>query len=1489
MAKPVEIEFLMRDKGLSSGIDNARKKMGGLTDGINEASKASDALGDAVKRVTTLLAGMGAAVSLQHFVGEVVSVRGEFQKLEKAFKNMLGSEEQATRLMEQLVNTAATTPFDLKGVADGAKQLLAYGTAAEDVNETLTRLGDIAAGLSIPLNDLVYLYGTTMTQGRMYTQDLRQFMGRGIPLAEELAKQFGVTKDKVGELVTAGKVGAEEFQKAIWSLTDAGSKFGGLMEEQSKTIAGQISNIKDSVEMMFNDLGKQSEGIISGVLSGVSSLVANYERVGRVLAGLVATYGTYKAAVMTVTAVQTLQTVGVGALTAAEAVHYSWLVIVEKAQRMLNRTMMANPYVLVATLIAAGVAALVSMKNETERMREAEEKYQATKQKTIEAEEEHKRKIEELCSIATDEALSTTVRQEALNKLEQKYPDIFAKYDTEYEKLRNLKKIKEEIAALEVSESLSNPVNELRSVDKRIKELLNKTKWQTEFYQDSYGASKSRQIQVSDRTRSEEAELKNLQAKRESLRTQIHKDNVNAYFENLTGIDNDTLEAQIAQRKNLLARMAADEKNYGSISTGNASLQGTFNRQELRYQLNKLESEVNRRGERRGSASVWVQQAKDEYDRALKEYNDFLESNSGTLTREEFEKQAKELKGAVDAAKKAYDAVAPSGSGDSAGSSKEQKARMDAEKKGQDELMKLRNSNLEQEAALMAEGSEKKVAAIEADYAKQKAEIEKQQRELAELNKKSGVTAVNAGGLTEEQQGEIDKALDLAARSRRKSLDEAYREELQYMDDYLKQYGTFQQQKLAIAEDYDRRIAEAGSQWEKKSLEAEKRSALQQVDVDALKRSIDWGSVFGDFGKLFTDQLQPTIDKLKAVTRTDEFRNAGTEDRQTLYNLIQELEKANTSWDSDIFGKLGNDLTAYQTALKNYMDAQEKERQATEGLAQAKEQLKAAESKGDDDAVRMAASAVEWWSTRLDESSAAVQEFGSQTEETTAALQASATRANNMFEALASSLSGLKSGSLQGIGESLMGLDKLFNNSSVTNTVGAALSKGFSKLFGDTKLGESVAQALGDSGLLGQIISAILSILDILKDGIGVLISDVLDTVFNAISGIIGNILNGQTFIQIGKSLKNGIAGILDGLTFGWFSSLFHSGNGKEVQELTDKLTTSNDRLRDSVDKLKDSIDDAAGGSAVSDYKEAYEAQQRIIEQTREILEAQMGYHEAHHSNAYYWNLSDEDYQKINALLGTNTSSLSDLYELTPEQMDKIRTYLVDVWADMMDQGMYDKSEYWEDYADLANTLSDLTEQINENLAQTSFESLRSSFLDTLMDMDADASDFADDFAEYMQQALLNYALGDTIDEQLKDWYESWAQAMQDNGGALTEKQIDAYRDEWDAMVEDALAMRDSIASITGYTGDSGTSQTGNAGGFTAMTQDQGTKLEGMFTSGLMHWSAMDANLEEVTAKMSLAEGHLARIVENTDSAKQSLLSVVDYFGKIIRDGIKVK
>lgn len=315
----------------------------------------ADRMDIAMRRLATTLGQIGVGVSLAGLVKQIAQTRGEFQQLEVAFATLLQSKEKADALMSQMVELAAKTPFDLQGVASGARQLLAYGFAAEDITNTLTRLGNVAAGLGLNLQDLTWLYGTTAVQGRLYTRDVMQFQSRGIDLAGELATQLGKTRAEISQMVTEGKIGFSEVQKAIESMTNEGGKFHNLMQEQSKTITGLISNLGDALDMMFNDLGKSQEGVITGVLKGTISLVENYQKVLDILIPLVSAYGAYKATLILTAAAQKI------VVTAANIKAFfdlaKGITAAKDAQLLFNTAFNANPLGLaLSVLTAIGIA-----------------------------------------------------------------------------------------------------------------------------------------------------------------------------------------------------------------------------------------------------------------------------------------------------------------------------------------------------------------------------------------------------------------------------------------------------------------------------------------------------------------------------------------------------------------------------------------------------------------------------------------------------------------------------------------------------------------------------------------------------------------------------------------------------------------------------------------------------------------------------------------------------------------------------------------------------------------------------------------------------------------------------------------------------------------------------------------------------------------------------------------------------------------------------
>lgn len=1482
MSKTVAIEIELLDR-ISGGLDRVNKKLDALKEHSDKAKKGLSGLENMSDRLKQSLMGLGLAFSMKGLVAEVANVRGQFQKLEVAFNTMLGSADKADALMAQLVRTAATTPFDLEGVAQGAKQLLAYGMEAENVNETLTRLGDIAAGLSMPLNDLVYLYGTTMAQGRLYTQDLNQFTGRGIPMIEELAKVFGVAESKVKDLVEAGRVGFPEVQKVIENLTGEGSKFGGLMEEQSKTISGQISNIEDAIASMFNDMGKQSEGVINTTLSGVTYMVEHYEQMGRVLMGLVATYGAYRTACMTVAAVQSLMTTGIGAMTAAEAIHYGWIVMVEKAQKLLNATMLSNPYVLVATAIASVVAMMISMKTETELIRAADEAYEAQKQKVIEAEEEHKRKMEELCSIAGDEALSTDTRREALNRLEQKYPSIFAKYDTEYEKLRNIKKIKQEIAELEAGQSIAKPKNELGNVNKRIKELEAKQK--TERWKMSYGSLH----RVGGLSREEEAELKSLQQRQQNLNKQVRKDAVNAYFENLTGVSNNDLRKQIKERENLMARMKMSGKKYGYTTNDGKNIRGTYTMDELQYQLNKLRSEKNRRNEPRRSSSEWGAADKKAYQAALKEYNDFVRNGSNNLTKEEYDKKAKELKEKTELAKKEYDSRKAGTDKDSDRAEKdaakaeaaEERRKQVKEKVGQ-ELVALQRKNDKEEIDTMQEGLEKKLRQIENDYQAQKDAIDKQETAWKRDNKKAGI-ATEANGLTKEQTDAIKEANALNEKSRSKAIEdankEALKEELLAMTDYLKEYGTIQEQKYAIAKEYAEKIKEvndgAGTveekAWKVKALEKQRDAAMGQADAKSLAMNIDWGTTFEGVGNVLKDVARETLGKVEEYMKTADFKALSAENKKTYTDLQAKLQdetggNSTSAFNFKIWDTIAENVRTYQESVRTLREKTDAHTQAVAELERAQQKL--AETT-DDASKEMAQKAVDIAQGKVETTAASQTEAEEASDKARKTLTDNTNAAAQGIKNFTNYLSEMSNGSLYGFAN---GMTKLITS----------LSKG----------SDGIGKSLGElGGKVGGIVGAILQILDALGDDPRGFIDNLMGRVSDAINNVVADLP--MIVVDVVKDVGNILAGLVSGIG-SWFGAgnIFGlNGNQKEVKKTIETLTMRTELLQNAIEDLTDVMEKSYGQKATDAYEQARRNQNQINANYLEMAHAQARYWNKHKSWGHYWKgfTGDQtEWIKQNVKGDFNGS----IWSLSPEEMKKllgnvgIAEYIKNTGKGGYGAKVLDKLQ---DYAAQAGKLEELTESWRETVTQISFDSMKDSFMSNLMDMKKGSKDFAEGFATDMQKALLSYSMEDLVNGKLKKLYDDWAKTISEKNGELTDKDIEDFNRRYDEIVAEGLKRRDEWAKVTGYEDASGTSQSAKAGGFSAMTQEQGTKLDGMFVSGLQHWSSMDERLETVAERMSVAESHLARIAENTGTSAEHLGEIKEEIRKIVRDGLKVK
>lgn len=1821
--------------------------------------------GDAHMLSATLLGGLG----FEQLAGSIFNTRSQFQQLEISFNTMLGSADKSKQLMDELIQTAAHTPFDMSSITGGAKQLLAYGTEAKDVNKTLVQLGDIASGLNIPLGDLVYLYGTTVSQGRMFTMDLRQFMGRGVPLAEELGKILHQNTTEVQESVSKGKVTSDIFKEAIANMTQAGGRFGGLMEQQSKTLEGQWSNIGDSIQQAFNEIGKKSEGVFSSGLSIISAMVENWQEVIKVIGVATIAVGSYRASLMAAASIRKAEEAqqaddmmkGIDAeikrLQDLENSNYKSLGKDKKQERVSKQqdlasivgdTAVSDDFVK-ARLDAAEQEGVISaqMRSQLETKRELlQAQQQATAQSQIELDEE-KRKTEELrqqkIESLKDDLKTTT---EKISNLDDRDVDLARQYTSALNDLQDAQdafaeaqKLVEETAgganlafdaegnavnALEAKERLETATKQVNAAQTKIStiESERKTIAQTKENLSKQQATIQNNIntvsQASNTTakkagilatttatiknalyaagtkytttvvnlfssavRSSGNALKSLWAamaanpigalitlgttlysvfsmfgdeteeisadtthfgettsltskKVETLMnvlrntnesTDAHKkakDELIEVYEqygikcdnekdNLETLKNKhdafiaSLQLENAEREKANALMSISsqyeearknlDKDFSDSLGGSwldfgqhidkediSAVQMMFNSLVSDDVLTKIDS-LRQKMDSAKKGTLEYANAAQEYDAALRnllvpfeEWGKKMGYNSFVMAslRSSILKHIDSINSLNESYKKAEDAIYKGSTATVDWNNSQAKARWIVNKNKQsiqelveqtDNLInlwnkeyglnlkihyddseipnwmksmttkELRNLISRREAdILQQENHEKKTGhklvtrsggkfrsrtENQTDVAMAKSIIQSRtpksstttksntthttpkktgttddpqarayERKKAEEDysksissysekaiqdmTKNRINAMNEGyskelaQITENADKErkaVEDGIDKLVEARKKrdqavwvnsgkgrkanmwkqsKTDEEYKNEVQNetmkdskgnpvkvngmemtigmsvanqmnairdkavkqnedvlakeaqsMYDYLKTYGTFQEQKLAIAADYAKRISEvenstdsdSSKQWKIKSLKEEQKKETDSVEASAIMQKIDWYQVFGNVGGIMKDALVPLLADLDKFVGTDKFQNLGADQQKSIVDAMQNIRNSigNTS---DLGWKdLARDVVAYQEALKNAKIAQEEYTKTgtlliprikvlQEQIENAKKSGNVAEQTRLQEELNKVQGQLAESGKKIVTANTKVRTSGQKLAQTTqnvtqpisAIHEFLSTSGLSDLASLWDSFDQLKGGidGLKALKEAKNAADGLKDMGKEAADAAAAAGK---------KAGDALSEGLSKAGLIGQIVAAILKILDVLKDGIGTLISSLIDTVLNAVNGILKNILSGEFITQIGGSLVSGIGNILNTISFGGFNSLFGvGGNAKEVNRTIDKLTARNEILTDAIDRLRDSIDKTSGIKAVEDSEKAEKLQKEKEQNLKDIMVAQMGYHGSHGSfNRYFRGFSQEQINKVSEAIGRQwNGNLSDIRSAdeanallqNPDIVNKIQN---------TGKGNYGGRvlEKLKDYAAEAGTLEDIADDLAESLTQISFDSLKSEFIDTLMDMNSSAQDFSDNFSKMLMQAVLKAKVDDLLGNDMQAFYDEWTERAKANGGKLSQTDINELKGRYDEMVQEGLKIRDEVAEITGY--KQSYEQSASSGSFESMSQDTGDELNGRFTAVQIategtyeETKLINTKLDAIAAREGGAEGSLLTASVNT-------------------------
>lgn len=1489
---------------------NFLHKLEETRNGVRTTSKQIEESGMSIEqmfgRMTTAAAAFGISLGAKQLISDITRVRGEFQQLEVAFNTMLGSKEQANTLMSQLVYTAAKTPFDLQGVANGAKQLLAYGTATEDVNETLIRLGDIASGLSIPLNDLVWLYGTTMTQGRLFTQDLRQFMGRGIPLADELAKQFGVTKDKVGELVTAGKVGFPEVQKAIEAMTDKGGKFGGLMEEQSKTITGQISNIEDAISTMFNKIGKENESIINSGLSGVSYLVEHWEAVVTAIESAAVAYGTYKAAVMTAAALHDVE----------QALKVD--TEIDGLKTLLEVKKQSNN---------ADIAAAVASGKLTES------------------------KAAELTMLREELALKISSLETEKGLAEKAYANALLNFNTAEKRLQT---------AQDAVDGMDDWIARAENLGNT--ELANT--YRTELAEKSVELQSAAIARNSAQKALNDAATKKKSAS-EALNTVTTQANTVANHANtasmnimklaaiqLTNILNGMWATLMANPLLLVAGAVAglgfalykvataeSEAETATRMYNKAIDEQQKKQNEYKDNIDKLIKTIEDNNRSEGERLQAFEALKAEYPtildsllteaeylKEIAKYKKFIAGEDNNRARQSdaeiLEEEKRKLKYFQDVRRKGTSTTL-----------------VDMDVNGWatdnvDDAIKAQQAIVNKAIA--------KVASHDVTSFLGNIQNMKDNDIVSVINainlslKAIGKNGDNAIAIVAELGGEFSKAqlstiknaleTEQASRSSEKNTGKEWIEK--YKNNYLnakKELDNFLNTENELTEfEYEKKLKEL---TEKKD-EAEKKyksvggvtgSKADKQQGDRLKQQ---------------EQLAEQLLSLRRKNQQDEINLMadGTEKKLAQIDLdyhkeLDAIKKQRKDWETAQGGKLTDKQEAKlgtwasNAAKKRESDIDSTSKAKLEAdkktwqeyfieFGNYQEKRKNLIQKYDDEIAKLQSDSPEY-AIKVAEKNQAVEQLDEQYGRTTRAMADLFEDASNKsvsaiqdiidkYEALIEYMSGtdkdISIADLKGIGFTDKDIEKIEKGEISIKDVTDAIRGLKDELKGkspwqafvsDLEKGiEAIKKGGSDSKKVGQGITDIGNAVTSFAPALGEFGSNIAnifgvsDSAITGVTDALGGL--GTTAIGVGQIMSGDIVGGATSAVSG-ISSVVSAFEGlfgadySDYENMKAQYETLISIWDELITKKMDYIDIDYGTEAIKAAEEAEQLVNIQISRQRQLIKqlASSGASAGSHSLGYRINdrLSKEDYQRISGLVGQKITAEYQLWDLSSEQIEKILSD--EKLVSVLDTVNKDFVTYLQNIVDYGEQLTEIAQKEKEAITGIGFDEFKNGYADLLSDLDSTNEDFANNFEKYLQKAIFQSLIANEYKDKIKELYDAWADYGKDG---LSSDEAQALRNMQQNLTNSLLAERDRLMQVFGWESEASSTREASRKGIATASQDSVDENNGRLAVMQGHTYSINENVNRMATGIDTITAHTVNLscLTSIDKAMQSILSMRD-------------
>ena len=1456
------------------------------TEDLQQETKAAEDkihdLGNATKSETEkmdaslkkIAAGIGAYFSIQQltkFESKVISIRSEMESLKTSFKTLAG-EQIGGELFEQIKEYELRTTMIMQDLASGAQTMLAFNIPAQDVMQHLKAIGDISMGDSEKFKSLTLAFSQMSATGKLMGQDLLQMINAGFNPLQVISEQTGKSIGQLKEEMEKGAISTKMVQDAFHAAASEGGQFNGMLEAQSKTLKGAISNLEGAWQYMLNDIGEAQEGLIVGSIDMAQKIIANYQQVGQIIMGLITTYGIYKAAVVTAIAAEKLH---IETLTIAKV----RIAVVEKVQAALNATMLANPYVAAATALGVLVGVLVACHDSTTAEEKAQADLNATMETARQKQQEYNEETDRAIERAQQDEDATHGRRKAMNLLIQRYPDIIKKYIDEEGHLRDILKLKREIAAQDGLNRVRILRTEKNDSDRATQAFKLQQQARNKAISAGMGASQYRQFL----TGSQQAEV----------------DWANKWYENRRGIKwysphKGTIEERIKYAQD--SAVGANKNVARELTTQNADKFAETFKDMTKHQLQQVINTLTK-GKRTGKNVRFNLKGLGNYAYSQSDILSMLTKAQGiaaartrsktTYNKSDWEKQQKEAQAKLDQmadsqkgskewnqqvslVKEAQDHIASRTvsthqSRTTAAHKQQTEAEKSAKEKAkanektaeetyrysqQQEQQQKANQLLQAQAIVdaMQEGEAKKLAQLDINYKKEKEAIDKEEQSLLQAkidhaknlwdadpkHEKQGFYATGQQKtikLTDEEKAGITakkQSLDATTTQQRSELIKAL------LDKYDDENEKAEKTRKAITDDIAQ-LTKLRDEAEKlgqndiaKNYEHKRQQAaqameenIQSVYLEELKKSIDWDAVFNNLDRQTTEELKSTRNKLMTYKNSKEYQQATPENKKVVATAIDQLNDAIIK-GSGIFGNLAENCKAYEKASERYatalqelnialseLDDIEDSDAPEEAKEKARKKVEAAQKKADD--------------AKKDKDTSKVNR-------------------DKSFDTTTDNLIQLSQAITQLGSTSEMSLSELGNvASNVANVFGEAGSK------------------------IGGIIGAILSLLDaIQKQGLFKFVGNVFQSAFGAVGGVFRSLTGSKLF-----------------------------GTDTSIEDTISDLTQSNQDLESAVTRLTDVMKDKAGQEATDTYQRAKKNLEDATANKQQIMRDTGGAYKngfigiggKGSSNKHInESMSSADWQRISQITGKNVRSASDFWNLTSEQMAKVADEATDLWSKIKNasnDGYKSNASNMDEYIEYYKKLIDLQNDYNEAVTNLSFDNTRDGLKELLSDTTNGVKDATKKVKEYMEEAVLTYITKTTLAKDMQDWYTQFASAMAD--GKLDQSEKTDLQKKYEEAYRKGEQARDNAYAAAGIDPKEDYTQSSTSATLSGATQDQQDETNGRLTSIQNSLSIVADAVQQQVENNAIIANSAAIIRSNMDDMMEMQIQAVGYLEKIER------